>query len=144
MVLEIVKYNQDPNGILRRTNIDVINNEHSKILISDMFETLKFLGGVGLAAPQVNKNLNLFIVSYGGFDEVFINPEIYTFAHNTQMPEMCLSVPQIPIVVTRKGKVKIKYYDRNWFQRVKEFDGILSRVIQHEYDHLIGKLILDY
>lgn len=144
MILDVVKYNQDPRGILRKDNVLVLNNEHSKKLISDMIETLKSLGGVGLAAPQVNKNLRLFIVSFDGFDEVFINPEIYAFGHSTQQGEMCLSVPDIPLIVTRKAKVKIKYYNKDWVYQTKEFDGFLARVIQHEYDHLIGKLITDY
>jgi peptide deformylase len=57
---------------------------------------------------------------------------------------MCLSVPNIPVTVTRRGRVKIKYYDRNWVYKKKEFDGFLAIIVQHEYDHLIGKIILDY
>jgi len=144
MILDIVKYNQDPKGILRKLNIDVINNEHSKKLISDMFETLKASTGVGLAAPQISKNLNLFIVSYDGFEETYINPKIYSFGHSEQMSEGCLSIPNIPIIVTRKAKVRIQYHNRNWEYKQQEFDGIVARIIQHEYDHLIGKLIIDY
>lgn len=149
MILNIVKYNSDPSGILRKPTIDVKNNEHTKQLISDMIETLKSTSGVGLAAPQVGKNLNLFIVSFGPtfdqiYTEVFINPKIYSFGYNTQMPEGCLSVPNVDLLITRKSKVKVEYYDRNWKSQLKEFDGLLSRVIQHEYDHLVGKLITDY
>jgi len=144
MILEIIKYNQDPNSFLKRNNVDVINNEHSRKLISNMFETLESTNGVGLAAPQVGKNLNLFIISYNGFKETYINPKIYTFAHSEQMMENCLSVPDIPITVTRKGRVRIQYYNRNWEYKQQEFEGFMSRIIQHEYDHLIGKLITDY
>jgi peptide deformylase len=144
MVLDIVKYNQDSRGILRKENIDVKNNEHSKFLISDMIETLNVLGGVGLAAPQVSKNLNLFIISFGELKEVFINPKIYAYGYSEQMSEMCLSVPNIPIAVTRKSKVRIQYHNTQWQYKQQEFDGPLARIIQHEYDHLLGKLIIDY
>jgi len=144
MILDIVEYNQDPKGILRRSNIDVKNNEHSKKLILNMFETLRASNGVGLAAPQIDKNLNLFIVSYDGFEETYINPKIYTFGHSEQMMESCLSVPDIPITVTRKAKVRIQYHNKNWEYKQHEFDGMMGRIIQHEYDHLIGKLITDY
>lgn len=144
MKLDIIKYNQDPRGILRKDNIDVVDNEHAKKLITNMFETLRGTEGVGLAAPQVGKNLNLFIVSYEGFEETYINPQIYAFGHSEQMTEGCLSVPEIPITVTRKGKVRIQYHNRNWEYKQQEFDGVMARIIQHEYDHLIGKLITDY
>lgn len=144
MILDIIKYNQDSNNILRKKNVDVINNDHAKKLISDMIETLKVSNGVGLAAPQVGKNLNLFIVSYNGFEEIFINPKLQAYGHSEQMLESCLSVPNIPITITRKGRVKVQYYNKNWSLQLKEFDSILARIIQHEYDHLIGKLIVDY
>jgi len=144
MKLDIIKYNQDPRGILRKNNIDVVNNDHAKKLIINMGETLRSTQGVGLAAPQVGKNLNLFIVSYEGFEEVFINPKIYSYGHSEQMSEGCLSVPEIPITVTRKAKVRIQYHNRNWEYKQHEFDGVLSRIVQHEYDHLVGKLITDY
>lgn len=144
MILDIIKYNQDPRGFLRKENIDVINNDHSKKLIGDMFETLRASTGVGLAAPQVGKNLNLFIISFNGFEETYINPQIYAFGYSTQMHEGCLSVPDIPITVTRKNKVRIQYHNKNWEYKQQEFDGYMSRIIQHEYDHLIGKLITDY
>lgn len=144
MVLDIVKWNNDPSGILRKKNIDVKNNEHSKKLISDMFHTLKESNGVGLAAPQVGKNLNLFIVKYGDFEETFINPQIRPYGHSEQMVEGCLSVPGIDMIVTRRGRVEVRYFDRNWVEKYQEFEGVLARIIQHEYDHLIGKLIVDY
>ena len=144
MILDIIKYNEDPKGTLRKKNIDVKNNEHSKKLISDMFETLRYMNGVGLAAPQVGKNLNLFIVSFDGFEETYINPQIYTFGHSEEMTEGCLSVPNIPITVTRKGRVRIQYHNRDWQYKQQELEGVSARIIQHEYDHLIGKLIVDY
>ncbi len=144
MILDIVKYNQDPTGILRKTNIDVINNDHAQNLIIDMFDTLIASNGTGLSAPQVGKNLNLFIVSFNGFQETYINPKIYTLGASEQTTEGCLSVPNIPITVTRKTKVRIQYHNRKWQYQQQEFDGMIGRIIQHEYDHLIGKLIIDY
>lgn len=144
MILDIIKWDNDPNQFLRRENVDVKCNDHSKKLIIDIFDTLEYYGGVGLAAPQVGKNLNMFIVSFGDIKEVFINPKIKTYGHSEQTQEMCLSVPNIPQTVTRRGRVKIQYYNKNWYLQSKEYDGILSRIIQHEYDHLLGKLIVDY
>jgi peptide deformylase len=145
MTLQIIKYGEDPQNILRKPNIDVKKeNPFLKTLISDMFETLLLAGGVGLAAPQVGKNLNFFIISFGDFKETFINPKLLPYGYNTQMEEGCLSVPGVPVIVTRYDKVKVQYYDKNWIFHNKEFDGILARIIQHEYDHLIGKLIIDY
>ena len=143
MILDIIKFNNDPNNILKSNNIDVIKESKYKILVSDMFETLKFYKGVGLAAPQVGKNLNLFVVSYEGFKEIFINPKIEPFGFKVQMDEGCLSVPNIPITMRRSQSVFIQYYDNNWNFKENKFDGMLARIIQHEYDHLIGKLIID-
>lgn len=145
MILDIVKYGEDPLNILRKPNIDVKKeNPNLNNLISDMFETVTFNTGVGLAAPQIGKNLNLFIISYGDFKEVFINPKILPYGYNSQMQEGCLSVPGVPVVITRYDKVKVQYHDRNWIYQNKDFDGILARIIQHEYDHLIQRLIIDY
>lgn len=144
MKLEIIKHGNDPYGILRKPNIDVKReNPFLQELISNMFETLSD-SGVGLAAPQIGKNLNLFIVSVENFSEVFINPKIKPYGYNAQLEEGCLSLPGIPVVVTRNERVKVQYYDRKWNFQYKDFGGILARIIQHEYDHLIGKLIIDY
>lgn len=145
MVLNIIKYGDYDFGKLKNKNIDVKKeNPFLQQMITDMFETLEFhKNGVGLAAPQIGKNLNLFIVSVPNFKEVFINPEILLDGLSIQGREGCLSFPGIETPVSRRERVKIKYYNRDWILVMREFDQFLSIVIQHEYDHLIGKLILD-
>ena len=145
MVLNVIKYGDFDFGRLKLKNVDVKKeNTLLQQLIDNMFETLIFYKGVGLAASQVGKNLNLFIINTPNFKEVFINPEIRLEGLSIQGKEGCLSFPSIEVPVDRKQKVKIKYYDRNWNYALREFDGILSIIIQHEYDHLKGRLILDY
>jgi len=145
MVLDIIKYGDSDFGKLRLKNIDVKKeNPMLKQLIADMFETLEYhKTGVGLAAPQIGKNLNLFIISTPTFKEVFINPEIHYDGLLIQGIEGCLSFPTMTFPVNRREKVKLKFYDRNWTYRLAEYKDFLAIVVQHEYDHLKGKLIID-
>ncbi len=144
MILDIIKYGDVNFGKLRHINVDVKKeNPFLQQLISDMFETVDKNGGVGLAAPQVGKNLNLFIIKTQNFQEVFINPEIFLEGRICQAKEGCLSFPNMTFPVNRREFVKIKYFDRNWTLRLAEFKDIISIIIQHEYDHLKGKLIID-
>jgi peptide deformylase len=145
MILDIIKYGDANFGKLKQKSIDVKKeNPFLQKLIDDMFETLESSNsGIGLAAPQVGHNLNLFIIKLKDFKEVFINPQILTEGLNIQIKEGCLSFSNLEFPVNRKEKVKIKYYDRNWNYRLIEAEKLLSIVIQHEYDHLQGKLILD-
>ena len=113
------------------------------IIIKDMFETMYFSKGVGLAAPQIGKNLNLFVIKTPTFQEVFINPILFLDGRDIQNIESCLSFPGMEFAVNRREKVLIKYYNKDWTYLIREFDGILGIVIQHEYDHLKGKLIID-
>jgi peptide deformylase len=145
MVLDIIKYGDADYGKLRIKNIDVKKeNPVLQQLINDMFETLEYSkSGVGLAAPQIGKNLNLFIIKTPTFNEVFINPEIRLEGLNVQNKESCLSLPSMSFPVNRRKKVQIKYFNRNWVLLIREFDDDLSIIIQHEFDHLRGKLIID-
>lgn len=145
MILDIVKYGDKDFGKLRLKNIDVKKESPIlKQLISDMFETLEYhKAGVGLAAPQVGKNLNLFIINTPTFKEVFINPEILLEGFDIQGIEGCLSFPGLNFPVNRRQRVKVKFYDRNWTYRLAEYSDFVAIIIQHEYDHLIGKLIID-
>ena len=125
-----------------------------KELISKMFETMYESKGVGLAAPQVNKSIRLFIVDanpYGdndplakGFKKVFINPIIISESGELwSFNEGCLSVPGINEDVVRYSEIEMEYLDEN-FQHHKEiFKGIPARIILHEYDHLNGVLFVD-
>lgn len=145
MILDIIKYGEINSEKLRIKNVDVKKeNPFLQKLIDDMFETLEFeKNGVGLAAPQVGKNLNLFVIKIDNFKEAFINPEILLDGLSIQVKEGCLSFPNMEFPVNRREKVKIKYFDRNWVLRLSEFKDIMAVIIQHEYDHLKGKLIID-
>ena len=125
-------------------------------LITDMFETMHVSDGVGLAAPQIGKSLRIFVVDTTpmgesgkdpelvNFRKVFINPYIVEeWGDPWSFEEGCLSLPNIREEVNRPSKVRIEYYDENWKLKEEEYDGIRARVIQHEYDHLDGKLFVD-
>jgi len=120
-------------------------------LIKNMFETMYNANGVGLAAPQVGLAIRLFIVDTGsddsgkaGYKKVFINAEIL---EETGEPwafnEGCLSIPDVREDVLRKTNVRIRYYDEHWELHEDEVSGMPARVIQHEYDHIEGKLFTD-
>jgi peptide deformylase len=153
MVLPIVAFG-DP--VLRKVATE-ITKEHNALdaLIANMYETMYKSHGVGLAAPQIGQIIRLFIVDatpfeedYAeakGFKQTFINP-IITDESGTKWDfnEGCLSIPGIREDVSRKPNLKISYYDEQWQKHEKEFSGIIARVIQHEYDHIEGKLFVDH
>ena len=125
-----------------------------KKLIDDMFLTLEEASGVGLAAPQIGKNIRLFIVdctpwadedeSLADFKRVFINAEIYERSEETDLfNEGCLSLPGLHEDVRRPVAIRMRYLDENFVEHDEEFDGYPARVIQHEYDHLEGKVFTD-
>lgn len=152
MVLPIVAYGH-PN--LRKVSTEIDKDyEGLDELIEDMFETMYESDGVGLAAPQINKNIRLFIVDASpyekdmpelrDFKKVFINPVIIEEEGNEwEFNEGCLSIPDIREEVVRKPNVRIQYYDRDFKFHDETFDGIAARIIQHEYDHLEGVLFVD-
>ena len=154
MVLPIVAYG-DP--VLRKKAVD-IDKDYANLdkLIEDMFETMEKSKGVGLAAPQINKSIRLFIIDSRkmyddeedkakGVREVFINAEmIKETGDDWKYEEGCLSIPNIREDVSRKATIKIKYYDQEFKKHEKEFDDMNARVIQHEYDHIEGKLFIDH
>jgi len=162
MILPIVAYG-DP--VLKREAEEIDENYPKlKELLDNMFQTMYAASGVGLAAPQINKGIRIFIVDASpfaeveegeepdpmaegldGFKKVFINPiieeeegEEWAFA------EGCLSIPKIREDVFRKPKIKISYYDENWNYFEEEYDGYAARIIQHEYDHIEGTLFTDH
>lgn len=123
-------------------------------LIEDMFETMYHTRGVGLAAHQINRAIRLFVIDatpYGedypeavDFKKVFINAKITSFeGDDWEMEEGCLSVPGINEFVKRKTVVKITYYDENFEKHEEVYDGIAARIIQHEYDHIDGKVFIE-
>ena len=123
-------------------------------LIADMWETLAHSEGVGLAAPQVNKSIRLFLVDGNpfypdypegkGFKQVFINAELLeTFGPPVPFKEGCLSLPNIYEEVMRPEKIRIRYMDEQFNEHEEIFEGIRSRIIQHEYEHLQGHVLTD-
>jgi peptide deformylase len=161
MILPIVAYG---SPILRKVAEEIDNNyEGLEKLLADMWETLYNSNGVGLAAPQINKSVRIFLVDSlqifendedgdtddypdkPGYKGVFINPQIVAldgtpWAYN----EGCLSIPKVREDVTRAESVTLNFVDENFLPFTKTFNGITARVILHEYDHLEGKLFIDH
>ena len=167
MILPIVVYG-DP--VLRKVAED-IDKDYPQLdqLIKDMFETMYAASGVGLAAPQIGRSIRLFIVDtepfvqndddeeddddeftpeqrkqLSSFKKIFINARILN-EEGEEWPfsEGCLSIPKIRENVNRLSDIEIEYYDEKFKKHVEKYDGIIARVIQHEYDHIEGKLFTD-
>ncbi len=159
MILPIIAYG---DSILRKRAKDIEpGNLDVKTLSDNMFETMYAASGVGLAAPQIGQSVRLFVVdgeplnedepeeeidkTLIGFKKVFINPEIIEEAGDDwAFEEGCLSIPGIRGEVVRPEIVVIRYFDTDWNQHEEEYEGMAARIIQHEYDHLDGKLFTDY
>lgn len=151
MILPIVAYG-DP--VLRRVG-DNIDKDYPQLtqLIENMWETMYNAHGVGLAAPQVGKSINLFIIDTGAFEDerypnekkVFINAQILEeTGERWDYEEGCLSIPHIRENVSRHAHLRIRYQNEQFETLEETYDGIAARVIQHEYDHVKGKLFVDH
>lgn len=151
MIYPIVMYG-DP--VLRQRAKNIEPGTDIKQLVDDMFETLDAANGIGLAAPQIGKSLRLFIVDgtsledepgMESFKKVFINAELVEEAGLAwEFEEGCLSIPNIREKISRKEQLRIRYFDENWNSFEETFDGMKARIIQHEYDHIEGKMFVDY
>lgn len=156
MVYPIVMYG-DP--VLRQLAKDVEPGTDLTQLIEDMYETMHAAQGIGLAAPQVGKSVRLFVVDGTGLDKdddeaeegmenfkkAFINPVmVEELGTPWDFEEGCLSIPNIREKISRKDTIRIRYYNENWELKEEEYDGMQARIIQHEYDHIEGKLFIDY
>ncbi len=151
MIYPIVAYG-DP--VLKKKARDIEKGSLDvKKLAEDMYATMYNANGVGLAAPQIGMDIRMFVVDAEGFDEekfkgfkkVFINPTILEETGDKwPYEEGCLSIPGIRGDVNRPEKIKIHYFDENWNEFTEEYDDMKARVIQHEYDHIEGKLFIDY
>jgi peptide deformylase len=160
MVLPIVAYGSE---VLRQVAVDIdAHHPNLQQLVADMWETMQASNGVGLAAPQVNRNIRLFVVDSEqifrnmeeddepypddpGIRQVFINAHIKgvdgdLWAYN----EGCLSIPKIREDVSRPESVTISYFDELFQPHTQTFTGVTGRIILHEYDHIEGKLFIDY
>ena len=153
MILPVYVYGMP---VLRKVAGEIDKNyEGLNQLIDDMFETMKASDGVGLAAPQIGKSVRIFVINaeemevddepeLKNFRKIFINPYITEeYGDKWEFQEGCLSIPLIREDVTRHSKLKIEYYDENWNFHAEEYEGVKARIIQHEYDHLDGKLFVD-
>jgi peptide deformylase len=161
MILPIVAYGAP---VLRKV-CDDITPDYSGLdkLIADMWETMYNSNGVGLAAPQINKDIRLFVIDS---EQIFANKDddeeldypdapgykgVFINAHITELGgklwsynEGCLSIPKVREDVNREETVTLEYEDENFNHHVKTFNGITARVILHEYDHIEGKLFIDH
>jgi len=150
MIYPIVAYG-DP--VLRKIGAEVEKDYPLlKQLIENMFETMYESHGVGLAAPQIGKAINLFIIDRSRFEDekypnvkkVFINAEILDESGDKwDFEEGCLSIPHIRENVKRHDRLRIRYQDENFETHEETYDGIVARVIQHEYDHVKGVMFVD-
>lgn len=161
MILPIVAYG---SPVLRKISHGITADYPGlEKLLADMWETLYNSNGVGLAAPQINKDIRLFILDSEqifenqeedekdefpdapGYKGVFINAHITSLDGNEwSYNEGCLSIPKIREDIVRKESVTLQFLDENFVQHTKTFIGITARVILHEYDHIEGKLFIDY
>lgn len=126
--------------------VEVVD-ERIKTLVEDMFETMYAAPGIGLAATQVNVHERVIVIDISDNREdplVFINPEIIEKDGVTAIDEGCLSVPGIYEPVQRAEHIRVKALDKNGDEFEMEADGLLAVCIQHEMDHLAGKLFVDY
>ncbi len=159
MILPIVAYG---DAVLRK-KAEEISEDYPKLseLIVNMYETMYDAYGVGLAAPQIGLPIRLFVIDTKSFSEddelseteqkqlvsfkrTFINAKILEETGDEwAFNEGCLSIPDVREDVFRKPKVKIQYQDEQFNTHVEEFDGLIARVIQHEYDHIEGILFTD-
>lgn len=145
MIEPIVVYD---NQLLKQQCSDIGHGQNVSQLIETMQLTMSNANGIGLAAPQIGILNNLFVVSivneYFSFNETFINPRIVEeFGSIVTVTEGCLSIPKLYIPIQRPSTLKIEYYNKDWEKVTKTYDGMVARVIQHEYDHLQGKLFID-
>ena len=161
MILPIVAYGAP---VLRAVAKDITPDYPGLAkLIEDMWETMYASSGVGLAAPQINRDIRLFVMDSEqifanleddekgkypdepGIRQVFINARIKDLnGGEWSYNEGCLSIPKIREDVTRPHQVTIEYVDENFQPHTKTFNGVTARIVQHEYDHIEGKLFIDY
>jgi len=159
MILPIITYG---HSVLTTPGKE-ISPDYSQLveLIQNMWDTVDHADGVGLAAPQINLSIKLFVVDSvktypvlpdsttakqaQGIRKAFINPTILAYSKEKDIEdEGCLSIPGIYVPVERSVSITIKYVDEHFVEHTETYHGRTARMIQHEYDHVMGKLYLDY
>ncbi len=152
MFLPIVAYG---HPTLKKKSVDIDKNYPGlNELIENMWESMYESNGVGLAAPQINLNIRLFIIDANPFKDDYTGAEgqkkaiinahiLEEEGEEWSFQEGCLSVPDIHEEVMRKPRIHIQYYDENWEFHDEWIDGIVARIIQHEYDHIDGKIFIE-
>ena len=143
MILDVVKLGQD---ILREKSEPIPEvTDEIRTLAEDMFETMIATDGVGLAGPQIGKNIRIFVaIADDDVRRVFINPQIIkTSEELSDYDEGCLSIPQVYETIRRPAKITVQAINEHGKPFTLEADGLLARIIQHEYDHLEGILFID-
>ena len=143
-VLDILAF---PNPRLRKKGVDVKKHENMRGVFKNMADTMYANGGVGLAAPQIGISKNLII--FDPSDDMskltaMVNPIIKAKDGEVYTNEECLSVPNMQARIKRSKNIKVRYKDLAGDTFTKDFSGFESICIQHEMDHLKGKLIIDY
>lgn len=152
MILPIFAYGQP---VLKKVGAN-IDSDYPNLseLLENMWDTMYHASGVGLAAPQIGLPIRIFLVDSEkmmdegkeseGIKKVFINAEIIEESGELwAFEEGCLSIPKITGDVYRKEKILIKYFDEHFVEHTEAYDGMNARVIQHEYDHIEGKLFTE-
>lgn len=141
--------------LLRKKSEDITKDyPELQTIIHNMYETMYSSNGVGLAAPQIGKNIRLIVIDAKAYNEdypeaasfkkVLINAKILeTTGDPWLFNEGCLSVPEIREDISRPQKIKIEYMDENFNEHIEEYDGVIARIMLHEYDHLEGILFVD-
>ena len=153
MILPVYLYGQP---VLRKEAED-IEKEYAelKTLIENMYETMYHSEGVGLAAPQIGLPIRVIVIDgdvmgedfpeCAGFKRTLINPEIIAFNdEKISYDEGCLSLPGIHEAVSRPTQITLRYVDENFEPKEETLRGFAARIVQHEYDHLEGKLFIDH
>jgi peptide deformylase len=153
MILPIYLYG---HPVLRKETFDITQDyPNLKELIDNMFETMYQADGIGLAAPQIGLTDRILVIDLNPYKEIdpacedfkvaMINARIIEQGdEEVQMEEGCLSIPNIHEKVFRSNKIRIQYLDENFVPHDEVFEGHKARVIQHEYDHLDGKMFVDH
>lgn len=152
MILPVVAYG---HPVLKKKAVDADPSDPGlPQFLSDLWETMYHSDGVGLAAPQVNKSIRIFVIdasgyaeSYpevNGFKKTFINAQIYKEeGEEWSFNEGCLSFPGLREDIMRKPVIHIRYLDEQFQPHDERYEGILSRIIQHEFDHIEGVVMVD-